>query len=675
MIYNFINTKSGLKKALAFFSIVFLSLSVFGVPASPVRAATIDVCASGCSYTTIQDAVNASSNGDTINVEAGTYNLTSRIDVTKAVSIIGDITTPSNVVINAPVAGGTQHGQNSVFMITSSDVSIQGFKIQGALRTGVAQNAGIYVDDPRLVANPGLSNITISNNELTNNGWGIFVHNIKNSTISNNKIYGSLKTGDAGSEYDAGTGIVVFGRAEDSNHTYNLTIDNNQVYSNDTEGIRVDVSSSVGASDWINDLAITISDSTVYDNGRTILGVDKYIGIKSSGMSKGVTVSGNEIYGHAMSSYPTTTNQSSGIWISPNNDWNILNNNIHDNTNGVVFVYSTAVPGSGSHVISGNTIYNNVRGVSIDKGTEAVANNNSIYSNDSTAFSETPFDPYAVYNSGAGVFDATNNWWGTEVNAEIASTISGDVSYIPYYIDTGMNQLSNEVTYSDGVGTATSDTSNPQVVIEVVEGTQPAVTVTVTDGTLNPSIDVSDFLTDGTGEIPQITVISSLANVYIPAGTTVNSSDPSWNGIMEITVAPVVLPTTPGQINTLSMAIEIGFPDAKLSFDKGVRLVLPGQKDKKVGYSRTGVAFTEITTVCSTDNQTAGDALPVDGDCKINSGDDLVVWTKHFSTFATYSSTGVPNTGYKNQPAYINFGILIVGLLTVAGGLRFARNK
>ncbi|PJB48593.1 hypothetical protein CO104_01065, partial [Candidatus Collierbacteria bacterium CG_4_9_14_3_um_filter_43_16] len=77
----------------------------------------------------------------------------------------------------------------------------------------------------------------------------------------------------------------------------------------------------------------------------------------------------------------------------------------------------------------------------------------------------------------------------------------------------------------------------------------------------------------------------------------------------------------------------------KLSFDNAVRILLPGQAGKRAGYSRPGTDFTEITSICTADTQEAGDALVADGECKIDVGSDLVIWTKHFTKFASYTQT------------------------------------
>ena len=72
--------KTKLRKMSIFISALLFLAMAFGLamPLQLARAASITVCALGCDYTTIQDAVTASVAGDTINVAAGTYTVSSR---------------------------------------------------------------------------------------------------------------------------------------------------------------------------------------------------------------------------------------------------------------------------------------------------------------------------------------------------------------------------------------------------------------------------------------------------------------------------------------------------------------------------------------------------------------------------------------------------------------------
>ncbi len=194
-------------------------------------------------------------------------------------------------------------------------------------------------------------------------------------------------------------------------------------------------------------------------------------------------------------------------------------------------------------------------------------------------------------------------------------------------------------TYSVNILAGTSVTlnnSSPQVT--VANSTDPLV-ITVASGTTSPTINVSSLVSSGTGILPAITIsTSNNVVVTIPASTTV-TGDLAWNEIISApTSTTITLPSVAGQARTLSMAIELG-STGKLSFNKGVRILFPGQAGKKVGYVRSGIEFTEITATCSADTQAAGNALATDADCKIDVGADLVVWTKHFTTFATYTQT------------------------------------
>ena len=122
--------------------------------------------------------------------------------------------------------------------------------------------------------------------------------------------------------------------------------------------------------------------------------------------------------------------------------------------------------------------------------------------------------------------------------------------------------------------------------------------------------------------------------VKFPAGAKV-SGPADWDGT-------IILPTikeSPGAAvaGTVGTVIELGFPGMDLTFDKAVRLLLPGQAGKAAGYIKGGV-FTEIARVLVQDNQSYADStLPAGGDGKIDAGDDLAIWTKHFTEFVTYS--------------------------------------
>lgn len=211
----------------------------------------------------------------------------------------------------------------------------------------------------------------------------------------------------------------------------------------------------------------------------------------------------------------------------------------------------------------------------------------------------------------------------------------------------GRNKI---VPDSDGKVTLSGDTTEV-----VITDPNQAVHVTIASGTVNPKINVSAFIANGTGKLPEITISSDVADIVIPAGTTVTSVDPSWDGIIAApTVTTLTLPETSGETKTLSVAIEVGFTGAKLSFDNAIRIVLANQAGKRAGYIRTGIDFTEITNICALDDQATGDALSADGDCKIDAGSDLVIWTKHFTTFASYTQTTNSDSSDNNDSGSSN---------------------
>ncbi len=399
----------------------------------------------------------------------------------------------------------------------------------------------------------------------------------------------------------------------------------------------------------------TISNNIIYDN---------YTGITFGGAMDN-TVTGNEIYDNnngVLFKYGGSEFDPEGIGYGVIDGNLIQNNHIYENGYGIDFseeVYAGEVPAS----IDSNTIDSNYcDGIYISYGVSGV----DITGNDITNNGGDCFDTGIYTNSADGItvhnntissneegvyyssgerrmideepdtFDATRNYWGAAngpYNEELnpngdGDSISSNVDYWPYYVDDkrttfAVNTEENEIPL---------ETLDP-VILEVPEDVNGA------------GLDVSSLLTGTSGLIPQIEINSSTSagdvDVNIPAGTTV-TGEAGWTGIIH---APTVKPNSSVTVDgTVSSVIELGFDDIKLSFDKGVRIRLAGQAGRSVGYTRGGV-FTEITSVCSADSQVAGDALAADGDCKITVGGDMIIWTKHFTSFVAFSPAGSAAVG------------------------------
>ena len=216
----------------------------------------------------------------------------------------------------------------------------------------------------------------------------------------------------------------------------------------------------------------------------------------------------------------------------------------------------------------------------------------------------------------------------------VTYTVTAEDDSTQDYVVT-VTKLASTQTIPDSSGSATLSSSANEL---LVSSSDQELNIEVEDDSSNPIINVSSLVASASAILPKTTVTTSKAVVSIPETTTITSSNSSWTGEIKVpTVTSVNLPTESGQTSTVSKALILGSTDSNLTFDKGVRVVLTGDAGKLVSYSHDGITFTEITDVCSEDSQTEGDALADGSECKIDVGDDLVVWTKHFTTFVTYT--------------------------------------
>ncbi|NOU63324.1 Ig domain-containing protein group 2 domain-containing protein [Paenibacillus sp. LMG 31461] len=198
----------------------------------------------------------------------------------------------------------------------------------------------------------------------------------------------------------------------------------------------------------------------------------------------------------------------------------------------------------------------------------------------------------------------------------------------------------SKIRTETAVSSSTIAVTNEPLTINVGSGiTDVKISVpTTTDGTTRtatlPFLEVNTVSTSLGGNV----------SVAIPDSTIITAPD-NWDGKIRLPEVQSNSSVSVSHANVNSV-IEVGAPGVMLTFNKAVRLVVPGQAGKSAGYVRDGV-FHEITTTLTADNQTTANLLPDGGEAKMNVGSDLVIWTKHFTQFVSYTSvdTTTPTGG------------------------------
>jgi hypothetical protein len=155
------------------------------------RCQRCDVCANGCAFSSVQAAIDAADNGDTIALCPGTYrgNLVFDSNLSTATPLrligAGDGNGASDTLVQGP-------RDDAVVRITASVVSLEKLRITGGLGF---LGGGIYTHN----ATVELISCTVTENEAVANGGGIYNQNgtltLRNSTISENEASGGVGGG------------------------------------------------------------------------------------------------------------------------------------------------------------------------------------------------------------------------------------------------------------------------------------------------------------------------------------------------------------------------------------------------------------------------------------------------------------------------------------------------
>ncbi|HWR56394.1 MAG TPA: S-layer homology domain-containing protein [Negativicutes bacterium] len=239
---------------------------------------------------------------------------------------------------------------------------------------------------------------------------------------------------------------------------------------------------------------------------------------------------------------------------------------------------------------------------------------------------------------------AGHSYRSTVENCTSTMTVNGD-SNSP---QVGWRAVAQTLTEDDKNLVITADTPEELAITVPAGVTGATVSVSALLGTPDSDGNISAALPalNITAIVPAVSATDPI-QVSIPAGTIVSAPE-GWDGTINMPTIrsndSVTVNPDSGKTATVNTVIEIGFGDVPLTFDQAVRILIPGQAGKDAGYIRGGT-FTKITNTLSADSQAAGDALAAGGDGKIDASGDLVVWTKHFTQFVTYTQTAKSSGG------------------------------
>lgn len=366
-------------------------------PENPVYNQTTATC-----WPSIQSAVNAASPGNTLVVEPGTYSenvsipsgkdgltLESRVGAS-ATTIVGNLNGSSlesvvEIDSNAVTLGGSNAGftieNNSTSLSPAYDLHGVGIGFHGAATSGVTVDGNVIQNLVGTLPPTPFGRVD-----------GVAATNTTNATVSDNQI-GPWTVALASTDSNVFTyGVIFFA----SNTT--PTVSGNTI-----AGI-TETGGAPGVAPFREPegvLGVAINDSTagatVPSNSISQLRSDgKTLGVSASESVAGTTVS---VTGNRIDELTSSTGSSAGVVVNPGSS-------------------STVV------AVDGNRLAQNGYGVLVARN----ASGSHAHFNDFIA------NPVGVANADAGVFDATNNWWGCSGGpaAPGCDTSIGAVEYTPW---------------------------------------------------------------------------------------------------------------------------------------------------------------------------------------------------------------------------------------------------
>ncbi len=401
-------------------------------------AATITVDDDGgADYTSIQAAVNNSTDGDIILVYPGAYN--ENVDVDKQLNI----TSKDGASVTKVVAASEDE---HVFDVTADGVTISGFSVSGA---GYCK-AGIYLQS--------CSSNILTNNNMENNYYGIYLHYSSNNMLTNNKV---ANNDDKGIWLD---------------HSDNNALTDNTAINNNDIGI-----------------FLSSSDNNMLENNNVENNAIESIRLFSSSNNKlinntaadnncGISLSSSD--NNVLTDNTAANNNGYGVELYHSSDNTLTNNNITNNgCTGIKM-------GSSSNNLIYNNFFNNLDNAELDG-----INTNNIWNTIKTAGTNIAGGPnlggnYWAKPDGKGFSQTCTDSDGDGISDSLYVLDGNNTDYLPLTdIKTSEDQSSGNVITVDDSGCA-----NYISIQAAINAASPGNTILVYPGTYTENVDVNKEL-------------------------------------------------------------------------------------------------------------------------------------------------------------------------------------
>ena len=400
-------------------------------------------------FTTIQEAIDKATAGNTIQVAEGTY--AESVVVDKNLTLMGAKANvdPRNGDWSGDISIVNANGNDCGIEIAADDVVINGFKIINSTGSGTGKSGGVCMINGN---NPTIKYNYLSGNKFA--GIQLYVsgeHSIQGGSILYNEVINAANYG------------IYIGSATNVESTISgITVQYNDVHQNGKYGLQL-ISHNI--KNAVTDL--NIFDNKFYSNTRNGL---KLVDATNNQIKR------NKIYENGGGG--TSDKYKYGVMIEAQvgNDGVVTGNNFENNE-----FYSNV---SGSIIVIDNYV------VGADfTGTQFIDNK----------FEEDNGN-YGINNTTDSTLIATPNWWGTAVKGTIEGMLSGGVNFEPYYVNAEMTILSNvavvETFVDDNYSDGSADThifgyDAFDAIQDGIDAVSSAGTVNVADGSYNELINLT----------------------------------------------------------------------------------------------------------------------------------------------------------------------------------------